>query len=132
MMELSIDRAGDGAGLEAGVRGAKGHRGSHGGSELVNELMIVRRWVGRRAYGGSFLPSVLVVIILLLLKRRAISAISQSCQALPLGRRGIDRTHFGFFDSTLRHALKTAILVFFLVIQSGMRIAARLGCESQG
>lgn len=132
MMELSIDRAGDGAGLEAGVRLAKGHRGGHGGSQPVNELMIARRWVGRRAHGGSFLPSVLMVIILLLVKPRAISAISQSCQALPLGRRDIDRTHFGFFDSTLRHALTIATLVFFLVNQSGMRIAARLGRESQG
>ena len=33
-MELNIDRAVDGADLQAGVRVAKGHRGSHGGSEL--------------------------------------------------------------------------------------------------
>ena len=70
MMELSIDRAVDVAGFQAGVRGAKVHRGGHGGTELVSQLMIVRRWISRRAHEVSFLPSVLVVIILFLVKRK--------------------------------------------------------------
>ena len=36
-MELSIDRAVDDAGLEAGVRVAEGHRGGHSGSELNDD-----------------------------------------------------------------------------------------------